>query len=244
MTDNSQRPEGRGRGVSAVNMAIDDLNIAKEAISTIPVNPVFGSVAVLLTMIRVSSFSPVMRHSRLTHGQDTMANEQDYVDIGLSCADVCKALEREVGGKELDDVSKFVCDVIDQLTTWVERATYISYSSTYHELDRRTVEKIQEKVMKRSGRHGISRFFCSSDDKDAIATWKSDLDWILRVFDVCSLPSCLTVANYSIHRPSLSSTLIQVLPICARKYRKSARTLATRIGLYVTCILFVVFNSC
>ena len=37
-------------------MAIDVLNIAKEATSTTPVNPVFGSVAALLTMIRVSSF--------------------------------------------------------------------------------------------------------------------------------------------------------------------------------------------
>jgi hypothetical protein len=56
MTDNSQRPKGRGKVVSALNMAIDGLNIAKEATSTTPVNPVFGSVAVLLTMIRVSSF--------------------------------------------------------------------------------------------------------------------------------------------------------------------------------------------
>ena len=56
MTDNSQRPEGRGKAVSALNMAIGGLNIAKEATSTTPVNPVFGSVAILLTMIRVYSF--------------------------------------------------------------------------------------------------------------------------------------------------------------------------------------------
>ena len=37
-------------------MAIDGLILAKEATITTPVNPVFGSVAVLLTMIRVSSF--------------------------------------------------------------------------------------------------------------------------------------------------------------------------------------------
>ena len=56
MTDNSQRPEGQGRIISALNMAIDGLNLAKEATSTTPVNPIFGSVAVLLTMIRVGSF--------------------------------------------------------------------------------------------------------------------------------------------------------------------------------------------
>ena len=46
-----------------------------------------------------------------------MANEQDYVDLGISCADICKALERGMGKKKLDDVSESVCDAINQLTT-------------------------------------------------------------------------------------------------------------------------------
>ena len=171
-----------------------------------------------------------------------MANEQDYVDIGLSCADVCKALERGMGGKKLDDVSKSVCDAINQLTTWVGPAIYISCSSTYYDLDRRTVAKIQEKVMKQSGRRRIFRFFRSSEDKDAIAAWKSDLNWILRVFDVCSAPSRLAVPNYSIRRPNSSSTLIQSSPIYVRTYRKSVRTLAARIGWYVIYILFTGFQ--
>ena len=56
MTDNLQRQnlKGRGRVIPALNMAIDGLNIAKGATSTTPVNPVFGSVAILLTMIRVN----------------------------------------------------------------------------------------------------------------------------------------------------------------------------------------------
>ena len=56
MADKSQRRKGGGKVIPALNMAIDALNIAKEATSTTPVNPVFGSVAVLLTMIRVKSF--------------------------------------------------------------------------------------------------------------------------------------------------------------------------------------------
>ena len=55
-----------------------------------------------------------------------MANEQDYVDLGLSCADICKALERGMGGKSLNDLSKSVCDAINQLTTWVQLAIDIS----------------------------------------------------------------------------------------------------------------------
>ena len=46
-----------------------------------------------------------------------MANEQDYVDLGLSCANVCKALERGTNGKSLDDLGKSVRDAIQQLTT-------------------------------------------------------------------------------------------------------------------------------
>ena len=46
-----------------------------------------------------------------------MANEQDYVELGMSCADICKALDRGMGEKKLDDLSKSVCDAINQLTT-------------------------------------------------------------------------------------------------------------------------------
>ena len=49
-----------------------------------------------------------------------MANEQDYVDLGLSCADICKALGRGMGGKSLDNLSKSVCDAINQLIMWVQ----------------------------------------------------------------------------------------------------------------------------
>ena len=52
-----------------------------------------------------------------THNQDTMANEQDYVELGLSCADICKALDRGMNGKKLNDLGRSVCDAINQLTT-------------------------------------------------------------------------------------------------------------------------------
>ena len=45
-----------------------------------------------------------------------MANDQDYVDLGLSCANICKALERGMGEKRLNDLSKSVFDAINQLT--------------------------------------------------------------------------------------------------------------------------------
>ena len=45
-----------------------------------------------------------------------MANDQDYVDLGMSCADICKALKRGMGEKKLEDLSESVRDAINQLT--------------------------------------------------------------------------------------------------------------------------------
>ena len=56
MTDKPQRQKGH-KAIPALNMAINGLNVLKEATSTTPANPAFGSVAFLLTMIRVSSLS-------------------------------------------------------------------------------------------------------------------------------------------------------------------------------------------
>jgi len=74
--------------------------------------------------------------------------------------------------------------------------TYVSNNpSTYRALDCRTVAEIRGKIIKRSGRNAVSRFFHAKDDKDTIATWKSDLNRILVVFNVCSVYIRLIVAN-------------------------------------------------
>ena len=46
-----------------------------------------------------------------------MANDQDFVDLGLSCADICKALKRGMGEKKLEDLSESARDAISELTT-------------------------------------------------------------------------------------------------------------------------------
>ena len=115
MADDSQG--GLGKAIAALDMAINGLNVVRAAACATPVNPIFGSVAILLVMIRVSSLPLTTRYSGLTHSQNTVANEQDYVDLGLSCAAICEALERGMGGKKLEDLSKPVRDAINQLTT-------------------------------------------------------------------------------------------------------------------------------
>ena len=53
----------------------------------------------------------------LTSLQDFIANEEEYVELGLHCADICKAIDRGMNGKKLDELSQSVCEAINQLTT-------------------------------------------------------------------------------------------------------------------------------
>jgi len=53
MDTNSQRPKGQDGALSSLNVAIEGLNLAKEIAGIAPVKAAFGSVSVLLTMVRV-----------------------------------------------------------------------------------------------------------------------------------------------------------------------------------------------
>ena len=52
----------------------------------------------------------------LTHIQDSMASKTDYVELGLACADVCKALQRGMNGRRPDDLSDSEREAITRLT--------------------------------------------------------------------------------------------------------------------------------
>ena len=44
-----------------------------------------------------------------------MTNQLGYVEPGLSCADICKALDRGMNGKRLGDLSRSVREATNQL---------------------------------------------------------------------------------------------------------------------------------
>ena len=46
-----------------------------------------------------------------------MTNRSDYVDLGLACAEVCKALDRGMNGRKMDELGQSVFEAIEQLTT-------------------------------------------------------------------------------------------------------------------------------
>ena len=45
-----------------------------------------------------------------------MANNSDYVELGLACADVCNALDRGMNGKKLNDLNRSAREAMNQLT--------------------------------------------------------------------------------------------------------------------------------
>ena len=101
MDADSRRQKCQGDALSLLNMTIEIMNLAREVSSVTPAKAVFGSVGVLLTMIRVRSPPSPMSHSKITPNQGSMTNKSDYVELGLACANVCKALDRRMNGRKL-----------------------------------------------------------------------------------------------------------------------------------------------
>jgi hypothetical protein len=46
-----------------------------------------------------------------------MANNQDYVELGQACADVCQALYQRLKGRRPDELNQPVLDAIGNLDT-------------------------------------------------------------------------------------------------------------------------------
>ena len=59
---------------------------------------------------------------RPTYVQESLANEQDYIDLGLNCGEICEVLDRGTKGREIERLSRSVREAINQLTACVEPA--------------------------------------------------------------------------------------------------------------------------
>ena len=116
MDANAKRQKRRDNVVSLLNVSIEAMNLAKEVSSVTPAKAVFGSVGVLLAMIRVRILLFSNNVFWFTFNQDSMANRDDYVKLGLACADVCRALDRGMNGRRVNDLSQSVFEAIAQLT--------------------------------------------------------------------------------------------------------------------------------
>jgi hypothetical protein len=117
MDTKSRRSKRQDVTLSTLNAAIEAMNLAKEVSSMTPAKAIFGSVGVVLAMIRVGSLLIHLDEPQADVLQDSMMNKTDYVELGLACADVCKALDRGMKGRRADALSQSVCEAIEQLTT-------------------------------------------------------------------------------------------------------------------------------
>ena len=46
-----------------------------------------------------------------------MINETDYVDLGLTCAEVCGVLDQGMRGRPVNELDQSVLEAIERLTT-------------------------------------------------------------------------------------------------------------------------------
>jgi hypothetical protein len=102
--------------ISSLNLAIEALDFAKEIASVTPAKAAFGSVSIILGMIRVCFLLVRVARPHAHVLQDSMVNDLEYVELGLACSNVCTALNRGVDGKKLKDLNESVCEAIKQLT--------------------------------------------------------------------------------------------------------------------------------
>ncbi|KAF9786353.1 hypothetical protein BJ322DRAFT_1108203 [Thelephora terrestris] len=100
MVYKQRRPAGQGFAHSdSLGVAIlNALTLADEAAIITPVKAVFGTVGVVLTIIKA-----------------TMVNEPDYVDLGRDLTNLCGVLDRGVNERRLDELSQSVREAIEQL---------------------------------------------------------------------------------------------------------------------------------
>jgi hypothetical protein len=114
MATNSPQEKGRDRDIPTLEALIQIMEVAKFACVFPPAQVAIGSTSALLMIIKV--YSLLSYHSELTSVQDSMANKQDFVELGKSCGRVCQALDRGLNGKKSEELSRSVLEAIEELT--------------------------------------------------------------------------------------------------------------------------------
>jgi hypothetical protein len=117
MEAGSQRPKGRDGALPSLTTAIDALDLVRNTTTMKPAKDAFTSANSLLATIRVSL--PLIHLGGLFTDctQDSTIDEENCVELGLTCADACQALHRGVNGSGVGQPNQSVLDAIDQLTT-------------------------------------------------------------------------------------------------------------------------------
>jgi len=92
-------------------------------------------------------------------------------------------------GRQVDRLSQSVSIQGDYTVDKVSSTSDAYCARSTHNLNHRTVAEIQEKVAEKGARGLLSRLTHMKNDRDVMATWRSDLNRVLHVFNVCSAAS-------------------------------------------------------
>ena len=113
----SQRPKGRNDLLSTLDVFIQALSIVKDTCAIPPAQVAFSCSSALLAIIRVR-FPLVCQDRFLTQAvQYTMANDRDYIQLGLACASACQVVHQALKRVQLDELGQPAIDTIRDLTT-------------------------------------------------------------------------------------------------------------------------------
>ena len=96
MTTVPQQPNVQDEVLSNLNATIGDLNLARDTVDGIPARDVFASASLLVTMIRVGFLPTHVGRFLAGAAYDLMIRRSDCTELGLFCADVCRALDRGI----------------------------------------------------------------------------------------------------------------------------------------------------
>ena len=99
----------------ALTAAIAFLDLAKDTTGVKPARDVFRSTSTLLTEIRVLFSSTPFLFTADRRAQDSMVKDADCVELGLTCTQVCRALDREINGRRQEEFSRPAIEAIERL---------------------------------------------------------------------------------------------------------------------------------
>jgi hypothetical protein len=167
--------------------AIEITTIGKQVCTIELVNVAFSAVIpwflsrqhhIALTRIKVPCFVWLIKSAARS---DSMMNKDDFIDVGVYCAQICSSIERGTRGKTDGNLSPSFVEAITQSSLGSLSLSSQHFIWQIHICTDRTVNDIGASAGESSFRTIFSRAWSSDRDKENIAGWQQVLSRLLQV---------------------------------------------------------------
>ena len=108
----SNEPDGT---LSSLNAAVNFLDLARDTTSVKPARDTFRAASLLLTTIRVRFLPGFFWLIIDWCTQDETIEEARCVELGLTCAEICRALDRGTNGRQQETLGSSILEAIERL---------------------------------------------------------------------------------------------------------------------------------